>query len=677
MSAPSESSPLLPAPATESEAPPKRSLFRRPLASAFGTFTSVPATTVKLVTTYALLLAVGAGIGVGVTKGYEHYRATKDGPLMVPPVYTLPPPTGLPRNPAYLVNGTHASVATEDITCSTLGLAILRDHNGTAADAAITSALCIGLLNAFSSGIGGGGFAIVRAPDADGVSAIDFRETAPNAARSDMFKTAGRAAAQVGGLSVGVPGELRGLEQVHRLYGTLPLRTLVQPLVDLSAGWRVSRELARRIRIFGGFMRADPVWAAVYAPRGELLVEGDWVARPTYGRTLARIADEGWGALYEGDMARDLVQTIKEQGGIMTEDDLRNYRARVYPAIEGTWRNQTVYTTDAPSSGPILLSLLNMLEPFDLAALDKTDAAHLFIEAMKFAFGARSEVTDPAPEFGGNLTRFEEFRSKAWASAQRLRITNVTHGVDYYGLQYDTPVDHGTTHLSIVDRWGGAVTLTSTVNLIWGSHVMCPRTGVILNDELDDFSVPGQPDAFGLLPSPWNYPAPNKRPLSSTAPAILVGPDRLLALGSSGGSRIFPSVAATILHLFPDAPLSPAELATLEATLDPSLAHLASALADPARPATLRALDLSAAIERPRWHNQLSPGITTLEAGGGADAPDPAVLDQLEHRGHEIGLFDINVGASEVQAVLVEYGAHGKTVYGASDSRKNGIATAY
>lgn len=380
-----------------------------------------------------------------------------------------------------------------------MGLDILRRLNGTAVDASITTTLCIGLLNAFSSGIGGGGFALISVPDnamdimgpayrpaAAPVMAVDFRETAPLAADENMYTKLGRGASQVGGLAVGVPGELRGLEAAHAMYGKVAWRHLVEPVAELARdGWQVSRELARRLRIFGAFMLDDPTWAAVYAPRGELLVEGDWIRRPTYAATLFKIAKEGPGALYSGEIADDIVTTVKKDGGILTHADLEGYEAITYPAINGTFRGRTVYTTDAPSAGGVMLGMLHIMDPL-LGGLEGEDchtveASHNLIEAMKFAFGARSEVCDP--RFARNLTRLAEFRTPEWADAQRKKITNVTHDAAYYGLDTEPVEDHGTTHLSVVDQWGGAASVTSTVNLIWGSHVMCPKTGIILNDE--------------------------------------------------------------------------------------------------------------------------------------------------------------------------------------------------
>ncbi|BEI82459.1 hypothetical protein CcaverHIS002_0303270 [Cutaneotrichosporon cavernicola] len=593
---------------------------------------------------YVLLLLLGVGLGAGAVMGWQHRPGLNDNEPMVPPIYKLPPPTGLPRNPAYLIGPSRAAVASEDKTCSEMGLDILHKHNGTAVDAAITTTLCIGLLNAFSSGIGGGGFALVSVPPNSefgqpGVTSIDFRETSPAASSAEMYSKLGRTASQVGGLAVGVPGELRGLEAAHKLYGKLPWHELVEPVAELArSGWQVSRELARRLRVFGRFILKDEVWAAVYAPRGELLVEGDWISRPTYARTLSAIAKQGPSALYSGPIADDIVSTVQADGGILTHDDLAGYKSHSYPAISGPFRGRTVYTADAPASGGVMLGMLQIMDPL-LKGLSGDECfaeeqSHQLIEAMKFAFGARSEICDP--RFATNLTRLAEFRTPQWAATQRARITNHTHEPAYYGLETEPITDSGTTHLSILDQWGGAASVTSTINLIWGSHVMCPETGIILNDEQDDFAVPGLPDAFGLPPSPYNYPAPGKRPLSSTAPTIVHDPEGKVVgvFGGSGGSRIFPAVAMVLLNL---------------------------ACGD----------NVSAAVERRRLHDQILPHITTLEVG--PDGVDMDWLAALTKRGHKIGQFDINVGASEVQAVIVDK----KGVWAASDSRKNGIAAGY
>ncbi|PWN50654.1 hypothetical protein IE53DRAFT_387014 [Violaceomyces palustris] len=560
-------------------------------------------------------------------------------------------------NPALLAKGRKGGVATENKVCSELGVEVLKE-GGSAVDAAIASTLCTGVLNMFSSGIGGGGFMIVRSPypcpipsttttttsnltSCANHTTIDFRETAPSAANETMYK--GRPEeAKFGGLSVGVPGELRGLEQAHKRWGRLKWERLVMPSVKLAREAKVSKELARRLAYFGGFMKDKPEWAEIFVDpiTGELVKEGDTIRRESYARTLERIAKEGVDVFYQGSIAESMVEKVREEGGILTLEDMSGYRALVKPAIQGSWRGRRVFTTQAPTSGPVLLSLLNLLSGFpDFPSQGPTGlSAHRFVEALKFGFAQRTELADP--EFMGREAkrRMAEIPTLEEADSIRPKITDdVTHPLEYYGPKFDIQVDHGTMHLSIVDGEGMAVALTSTVNLIFGSRVMDPRTGVIMNDELDDTSTPGVANAFGLAPSPYNYPEPGKRPLSSTCPTIVENRDGSfrLALGGSGGSRIFSSVAQVMLNLDWGS-------------------------------------DLSEAIEAPRIHHQLLPVSVSAETGY-----DPKLLHALKAREHEVDMIDVNLGVAEVQAVShVGKGRH-LEVHAASDSRKNGIASAY
>ncbi|KAK0548445.1 hypothetical protein OC846_003747 [Tilletia horrida] len=611
--------------------------------------------------------------------------------------------------PAHLATGYKGAVATENQQCSDIGVSIMRDRGGNAVDAAIAATLCIGVLNMFSAGIGGGGWAIVRAPNPDPFApksswnhtVVDFREYAPGLANETMFL--GRPeAAKVGGLAVGVPGELRGLEELHNQWGTLPWADLVEPAASLADEATVSRELARRLKAFGAFMKKDRPWRKVFVHRysGRLLSEGDAIRRTHYAKTLRTIAKEGPRALYVGPIAQALVRTIKAAGGIMTLTDLAVYRVKTYPALEGTWAGKKVYTTGAPSSGPVLLSLLSMLDGFDqfvpandtsllstfggaaTSGLNSGLGVHRYIEALKFGFGQRTLIGDPEYLSTKAQAAIEEITSPKRIKALRANITDDrTHKLSYYHPLFDITHDHGTMSLSVVDKDGMAVSLTSTVNLIFGSRVMCPETGIILNDEMDDSSTPGVPNAFGLAPSPYNYPDAGKRPLSSMAPAIVeyfepesksnssltsfekdgqhvfasggeeaehdddlysskklhkvAQPDTIVALGGSGGSRIFGSIAQVLLHLD-------------------------------------SGLDISSAIERPRFHQQLLPIELDVETSGGRF--EASMAEELGQRGHQVSYIDINTGWSEVQGV--QRHSDGR-VWGASDSRKQGVASAY
>lgn len=503
---------------------------------------------------------------------------------------------------------------------------------------------------------------------------IDFRETGPTGSNSTMFK--GRPlAARVGGLAVGVPGELRGLEEAHKRWGVLPWERLVKPSIQIAKSSKTSKELERRLKLFGSFMLNDPDWKESFINKdtGSLLVEGDVLKREAYAKTLEKISKNGPGIFYEGEIAKSLVEKVQSKGGILTLKDLKDYKAKVSSALEGSFQGKKVWTTNAPTSGPVLLSLLNILEGFP-NYFSKKDGLHsglnnhLLIESMKFSSAQRTEIADPDFLTPHALKRISEISTKREADLKRSNISfDRTHDTDWYQPVYDVKENHGTMHLSVVDKNGMAVALTSTVNLIFGSQVLDPKTGIILNDEMDDNSIPGVPNAFGLYPSPYNYPAEGeslseksfvslwyyphshflflpslpslsgKRPLSSMAPSILENSDGsfYLAIGGSGGSRIFPAIGSVLTNL---------EFG----------------------------LDLSSAIERPRIHHQLLPPQAQIETGYDED-----LIESLKSRGHEILMTDIDWALSEVQAVMKVGPGRKQVVYGASDSRKGGIASAY
>ncbi|KAK0212706.1 nucleophile aminohydrolase [Desarmillaria ectypa] len=538
------------------------------------------------------------------------------------------------RNPAYLIEAEHGAVASENKRCSDIGVDVLKD-GGNAVDAIISTTFCVGVVNMFSSGIGGGGFMTVRIPPKDANSSsqvfnIDFREMAPALSNSSMFP-AGSNSSRFGGLSVAVPGEVRGLEEVHKRWGTLPWKRLLQPSVDLAAGWQVDRELGRRIPWFADLMLGNLDWRDVFAPNGVLLKEGEIIRRANYSRTLAMIATDGADAFYKGPIADALVQKIAATGGILSHADLERYKVKVTRALQGTYRGRKIYTTHAPTSGPALLHMLNLIEKYDLEKRNGVNT-HRLVEAMKFGFAARTRICDP--DFQNNTDVIKSISTKAFANIIFPNITDGhTHPPDYYNPKYDVLTDHGTSHTSIVDKNGMAVSLTSTINLVFGSAVLDPVTGIILNDEMDDFSVPGMPNGFGLWPSPYNYPEPGKRPLSSTSPTIIEDADGsfYLSIGGSGGSRIFPAVFQVLLNLDWD-------------------------------------LNLSEAIEFGRLHDQLYPLFLDADNVYPSD-----ILDDLRSRGHNVTVADVTRVAAVVQGVMIKDGK----IFAASDSRKNGIAAGY
>lgn len=508
----------------------------------------------------------------------------------------------------------------------------------------------------FSSGIGGGGFMIVRDPrpcstqeHKNGMQhcsskvVIDFRETAPSAAEERMYEGQPMKA-RWGGLSVGVPGELRGLEEAHRRFGRLPWKQLIAPSIALARSTYVSRELDSRLKRFGFLFAEDPDWAPTFInpDTGLLLRRGDQIKRTALANTLEAVAQQGAKAFYEGPIAESIASKVQSKGGILTVDDLSSYQALVHEAVQGTWKEYQVFTTPAPTSGPVLLSMLQILGGYKGWTRDGMKnklSYHRLIESMKFASAQRTRLGDPPFLNQTALHVIDNISTKKTADIVRNRISDErTFDIDYYEPLYDILENHGTMHLSTLDDHGMAVALTSTVNLPFGSCVLDPVTGVILNDEMDDSSTPGVPNAFGLYPSPYNYPQPGKRPLSSTSPTIVeqANGDFYATLGGSGGSRIYGSVAQVLINLD-------------------------------------WGLDVSAAIEHPRLHHQLLPTTVSAES-----TTDPSILDALRAKGHEVDVFDINSQVAEVQAIVAHaYSGKMRHIYAASDSRKGGVAAAY
>ncbi|KAG6900534.1 hypothetical protein C0993_009111, partial [Termitomyces sp. T159_Od127] len=513
-------------------------------------------------------------------------------------------------NPAYLIQADHGAVAAENKRCSDVGVQVLRD-GGNAVDAAISATFCTGVVNMFSSGIGGGGFMIVRIPSPTAgktseVFTIDFREVAPGLANATMFKNSPELS-RFGGLSVAVPGEVLGLEEAHRRWGKTSWKKLIQPSIKLAQGWEVDRELGKRIPWYSTLMLNNPDWREIFAPHGVLLREGETIRRKNLARSLQMIAKEGSSAFYkvkpltfnelvshtsQGPVGDALIRKVQATGGIVSHSDLENYSVKVRPALEGTYRDKKVYTTHPPTSGPVLMHILNLLEHYDVKERNVL-SIHRLVEAIKFGFASRTKICDP--DFNNNTARMDIISTKEFAKSILLNITDDrTHTPDYYNAEYDVKTDHGTSHTSVIDKDGMAVAITSTVNLVFGSQVLDPETGILLNDEMDDFSTPGIANGFGLWPSPFNYPAPGKRPLSSIAPTIVEDKDGsfYLALGGSGGSRIFPAVSQVLFNL---------ELG----------------------------LNLSAAIEYGRVHDQLYPLTVDVD-----DVYPQEIVDGLRAIGH-------------------------------------------
>ncbi|KAI8336767.1 gamma-glutamyltransferase [Chlamydoabsidia padenii] len=436
-----------------------------------------------------------------------------------------------------MVIGTHGGVAVEAEQCSNVGVQILK-QGGNAVDSAIASALCIGVINNHATG----GFMLIRSPNGT-YDVIDFREQAPAKAHQDMFVD-DPLLAQVGALAIATPGEIRGFELAHQRHGQLKWDELFEPAIRIARdGFIATSFLEGRLKLAEEWIMKSQVWMDVYAPNGTLAKAGDLIRRPALANTLETIANEGPDAFYKGPIAESMIRTIQENGGILTMEDMAASKAIIRPTAHTYYHGRKITTATAPTSGPVLLAMLNILERYNLFAQGETTLnMHRMVEAFKYGYAFRTEMGDP--DYLDIDDRMDEIITKDWASIVRQNISDYrTFPPTYYQPKYDHIDSHGTMHLSVVDENDGAVALTSTMNLLFGSRLMDAQTGVIFNDQMDDFSIPGVPNLFGLSPSKNNYVEPGKRPLSSITPVIVEYDNTFeLVLGGSGGSLIPTSV---------------------------------------------------------------------------------------------------------------------------------------
>ncbi|KAF7985831.1 hypothetical protein HWV62_504 [Athelia sp. TMB] len=398
---------------------------------------------------------------------------------------------------------------------------------------------------------------------------IDFRETMPAAGNETMYvtnSTTPETLSTIGGLAVGVPGEMRGWEMLHKRHGKLPWKRLFEPAIKVGReGFNVTVDLAQALSYYGSFILTDPLWAEVYAPNGTVLKEGDIAYRKRYADTLEQISIHGADYFYKGRIAENIAKAAHARGGVITTHDLANYSAIVREPVNITYRNQRIFSTVAPSSGAVVLSALKIFEGYQGNYSDNDPminvTTHRLIEATQFAYGQRTQYGDPA--FTSNVTELQQYYLKPSITSElRSKISdNTTHPIPYYDPQnYTILLDHGTSHMAVIDEAGMAVSLTTTVNLYWGSQVMT-TDGIILNDEMDDFSSPGQVNSFGFPASPINFIKPGKRPQSSISSSIaenLETGEVTIATGSAGGSRIITATLQELYHYI-DQGLTPAE----------------------------------------------------------------------------------------------------------------------
>ncbi|NYZ62692.1 gamma-glutamyltransferase [Luteimonas deserti] len=448
------------------------------------------------------------------------------------------------RPPGNAVASAHA-LATE------AGLQIMRE-GGNAFDAAIATSAVLSVVEPISSGLGGGGFFLLHDARSGRDVFIDARETAPASMDADRYRTADggfdRDRAENGPWSAGIPGLPAAFVHIAERYGALPLAQSLAPAVRIAEeGFPVYARFARGYQARRAVMERYPGTRSVFLVDGRAPQEGDVFRQPELARTLRLLGERGFDGFYRGDVADKLIAGVNAEGGQWTAGDLAGYRVVEREPIRFRYHGWTVTTAPPPSSGGIAMAqMLQILEPWDLAALDETQRTHLVVESMRRAFRDRTFFLGD-PDFVRIPQR--TLLSRDYAAGLRATIHPARATPSDLLSGEATPLeDEETTHFSIVDAQGNRAGVTQTVNLLFGSGLVAPGTGVLLNNEMDDFALqPGVPNAFGVMGFEANAPQPGKRPLSSMTPTFLESDDRVAVLGTPGGSRIITMVLLGIL----------------------------------------------------------------------------------------------------------------------------------
>ena len=538
--------------------------------------------------------------------------------------------------PAQTILAHNGMVVAQEQRSARIGIEIL-DRGGNAVDAAVAVGFALAVTYPRAGNIGGGGFMVIHLGKTGEDAAIDYRETAPAAATETMFLDANGEPdpkkSRDSGLSVGVPGTVAGLALAHAKYGSgkLSLAELIEPAIELARnGVEIVDDIADTLPLAQPRIARWHSSAPVFLNSdGTVLMPGQDLLQPDLAITLRAIASDGPKGFYEGPVAEKIVAAVRKAGGVMTTEDMKNYRAILREPVRGTYRGYDIVSMPPPSSGGVhLIEMLNILEGYDLAKLPRGELLHVLAEVMKRAYADRATfMGDPdsvkMPVAG--------LISKKYAAALRTQIGN--RATPATEVRSGNPADfegQNTTHFSVIDSDGNAVSNTYTLNFSYGLGLVAEGTGVLLNNELDDFtSKPGTANAYGLVGYNANLPGPGKRPLSSMTPTIVMKDGKpFLITGSPGGSRIISTVLQIIVNVIDF--------------------HL----------------PVDQAVSAPRVHHQWQPDELSAEPG-----ISPEILDGLVKRGHKVVPTPPQTSANSIEITADGY-------VGAADRRTRGSLAA-
>ncbi|MEM6820193.1 MAG: gamma-glutamyltransferase [Pseudomonadota bacterium] len=510
-------------------------------------------------------------------------------------------------------------VAVQNAIAAEVGAAVLAE-GGNAVDAAVAVGLALAVTLPRAGNLGGGGFMLIYDAETEETIALDYRERAPAAASRDMFITeSGEAddrAARYSYRSVGVPGTVAGMHKALQEHGTPSWAEVIAPAIELARdGIRVSNDLATNLATEREWLGSHPETRRVfYKPDGSSYAPGEILRQPDLAWSLQQLSDEGPDALYRGAVGKRIVADMRANGGLITEQDLADYEVAVRTPVRGDYRGYEIVSMPPPSSGGVLIvQMLNVLEQFDMRGFGFGSAKtiHVMTEAMRTAYADRSEHLGD-PDFYAE--EFEWLMSKAYARTvadqidirEARKSSDVAPGVNQ---SYESP---DTTHYAVVDAAGNAVVNTYTLNFSYGSGITARGTGILLNNEMDDFSAkPGSPNGYGLIGAEANEIQPMKRPLSSMTPTLVFKDGRpVLLTGSPGGSKIISTVLQVIVNVIDH------EMPVLDA------------------------------VAAPRFHHQWLPDRLELEPGF-----SPDTIDLLRAMGHNVYKRGLTQGSAQTISI--------------------------
>lgn len=523
-------------------------------------------------------------------------------------------------------------VATQEAVATQAGLAVLQE-GGNAIDAAVTVGFTLAVTLPRAGNLGGGGFMMIHLADSQETIALDYRETAPQGATRDMFLDNNGEAdpdkSRSSYLAVGVPGTVAGMVMALEKYGTISLERALKPAIELAEkGVIVSQEFHNSLVYAQARMAKYPASREIFLkPDGSIYQVGEKLIQTDLANSLKLIARQGKRAFYQGEIAQAIAADMEANGGLITLADLANYSPVMRSPIKGNYRGYEIHSMPPPSSGGIhLIQMLNILEKFPIRTLghNRAQTIHLMVESMKLAYADRSRFLGD-PDFV-NIP-ISGLVSKSYADRLRLRINpqQATPSSEIApGKPYQFAESNETTHYSIIDRYGNAVANTYTLNFSYGTGITVPGTGILLNNEMDDFtSKPGTPNAFGLITGEFNAIEPRKRMLSSMTPTIVMEQGKpFLVTGSPGGSRIITTTMQVIMNVID------------------------------------HRMNIAAATNAVRVHHQWFPDQLIVEKGLNGDT-----VELLTGKGHKVVKYR---AMGSTQSVMNIEG----TLYGASDPRR-------